>query len=55
VASPGSLPNLLIDAILKKYQIAPADVRFADLGGDLDRYKAVVAARPALSPPNSWQ
>ncbi len=43
VAAPGSLPNLLVDAILKKYQIAPADVRFANLGGDLDRYKAVVA------------
>jgi NitT/TauT family transport system substrate-binding protein len=43
VASPGSLPNLLIDAILKKYQIAPSEVRFANLGGDLDRFKAVVA------------
>ncbi len=43
VASPGSLPNLLVDAILKKYQIAPSDVRFANLGGDLDRFKAVVA------------
>jgi NitT/TauT family transport system substrate-binding protein len=43
VAAPGSLPNLLIDAILKKYVLAPGDVRFANLGGDLDRYKAVVA------------
>ena len=43
VAAPGSLPNLLINAILEKYQIAPSDVRFANLGGDLDRYKAVVA------------
>ncbi len=43
VASPGSLPNLLIDAILKKYKIAPSEVRFANLGGDLDRFKAVVA------------
>jgi NitT/TauT family transport system substrate-binding protein len=43
VASPGSLPNLLVDAILKKYAIAPSDVRFANLGGDLDRFKAVVA------------
>ena len=43
VAAPGSLPNLLINAILEKYQIAPADIRFANLGGDLDRYKAVLA------------
>jgi NitT/TauT family transport system substrate-binding protein len=43
VASPGSLPNLLVDAILKKYALAPSDVRFANLGGDLDRFKAVVA------------
>ena len=43
VAAPGSLSNLLINAILEKYQIAPSDVRFANLGGDLDRYKAVLA------------
>jgi NitT/TauT family transport system substrate-binding protein len=43
VASPGSLPNLLINAILEKYKIAPSEVRFANLGGDLDRYKAVLA------------
>jgi len=43
VAAPGSLPNLLINAILAKYQIAPSEVRFASLGGDLDRFKAVVA------------
>jgi NitT/TauT family transport system substrate-binding protein len=43
VAAPGSLPNLLINAILAKYQVAPAEVRFASLGGDLDRFKAVVA------------
>ena len=43
VAAPGSLPNLLINAILEKYKIAQSDVRFANLGGDLDRYKAVLA------------
>jgi NitT/TauT family transport system substrate-binding protein len=43
VAAPGSLPNLLINAILEKYQIASSDIRFANLGGDLDRFKAVVA------------
>ena len=43
VAAPGSLPNLLINAILEKYKIAPSDVNFANLGSDLDRFKAVVA------------
>jgi ABC-type nitrate/sulfonate/bicarbonate transport system substrate-binding protein len=43
VAAPGSLPNLLINAILEKYNIPPSEVRFANLGGDLDRFKAVVA------------
>ena len=43
VAAPGSLPNLMINAILEKYKIPQSDVRFANLGGDLERYKAVVA------------
>jgi ABC-type nitrate/sulfonate/bicarbonate transport system substrate-binding protein len=43
VAAPGSLPNLLINAILEQNQMKPSDVRFANLGGDLDRYKAVLA------------
>ncbi len=43
VAAPGSLPNLLIGAILEKNNMQPSDVRFANLGGDLERYKAVVA------------
>ena len=43
VAAPGSLPNLLINALLEKYKIPASEVRFANLGGDLDRYKAVVA------------
>jgi len=43
VAAPGSLPNLLINAILEKYKIPASEVRFANLGGDLERYKAVVA------------
>ena len=43
VAAPGSLPNLLIGAILEKEQVAASEVRFANLGGDLERYKAVVA------------
>jgi NitT/TauT family transport system substrate-binding protein len=43
VAAPGSLPNLLINAILDQHKIPVSDVRFANLGGDLDRYKAVTA------------
>ena len=43
VAAPGSLPNLLINAILEQHKIAASDVHFANLGGDLDRFKAVVA------------
>lgn len=43
VAAPGSLPNLLINAILEQNKIAPSEVRFANLGGDLNRYQAVVA------------
>jgi ABC-type nitrate/sulfonate/bicarbonate transport system substrate-binding protein len=43
VAAPGSLPNLLVNAILEQNKIPLSDVRFANLGGDLDRYKAVTA------------
>lgn len=43
VASPGSLPNLLINTLLEKYKIPVSEVRFANLGGDLERYKAVLA------------
>src|SRR5262245_53344722 len=43
VAAPGSLPNLLINAILEQNKILASEVRFANLGGDLDRFKAVIA------------
>jgi NitT/TauT family transport system substrate-binding protein len=42
VAAPGSLPNLLINAILEQHKIPASEVRFANLGGDLDRFKAVI-------------
>jgi NitT/TauT family transport system substrate-binding protein len=42
-AAPGSLPNLLINAILEQHKIAVSEVNFANLGGDLDRFKAVAA------------
>jgi len=43
VAAPGSLPNLLFKAMLDKDKVPESEVRVANLGGDLDRYKAVVA------------
>ena len=43
VAAPGSLPNLLINAILEQHKIPASEVHFANLGGDLDQFKAVVA------------
>jgi NitT/TauT family transport system substrate-binding protein len=43
VAAPGSLPNLMIGAVLEKYNVPASEIRFANLGGDLDRFKAVLA------------
>ena len=43
VAAPGSLPNLLLKAMLEQNQVPESEVRVASLGGDLDRFKAVVA------------
>jgi len=43
VAAPGSLPNLLVNAILDQHKIPASEIRFANLGGDLERFKAVVA------------
>jgi NitT/TauT family transport system substrate-binding protein len=43
VAAPGSLPNLLFKAMLENEHVPANEVRVANLGGDLDRYKAVVA------------
>ena len=43
VAAPGSLPNLLLKAMLEQNKVPESEVRVASLGGDLDRFKAVVA------------
>lgn len=43
VAAPGSLPNLLLKAMLEKNKVPESEVKVASLGGDLDRYKAVLA------------
>jgi NitT/TauT family transport system substrate-binding protein len=43
VASPGSLPNLVLGAILDKYNVPRSEVHQAPLGGDPDRFKALLA------------
>jgi NitT/TauT family transport system substrate-binding protein len=43
VASPGSLPNLLLKAMLEQNHVPQNEVKVASLGGDLDRFKAVTA------------
>jgi NitT/TauT family transport system substrate-binding protein len=41
ISAPGALPDLLVRSVLEKHGIAAADVKFANLGSDLDRYKAL--------------
>ncbi len=41
ISSPGALPDLVVRAVLEKYGIPPADVRFSIMGSDSDRFKAV--------------
>ena len=43
ISSPGALPDLLARAILQKYNISPTDVRFAAMGSDADRIRALSA------------
>ncbi len=43
VAAPGSLPNLLLKAMLEQAKVPESEVKVASLGGDLDRFKAVTA------------
>jgi NitT/TauT family transport system substrate-binding protein len=43
VAAPGSLPNLLFKAMLEKEHVPASEVKVANLGGDLNRFKAVTA------------
>ena len=43
VSAPGSLPDIFARAVLAKHHIPAEEVRFASLGNDPDRYKAVVA------------
>src|SRR5947199_9675646 len=41
ISAPGALPDLLIRAVLEKQGIAPTEVKFANMGSDTDRYKAL--------------
>lgn len=43
VSAPGSLPDIFARTVLAQHKVALSDVRFANLGNDPDRYKAVVA------------
>jgi NitT/TauT family transport system substrate-binding protein len=43
ISAPGAFPDILAHAILAKYDIPAADVSFANLGGDGDRFKALAA------------
>jgi NitT/TauT family transport system substrate-binding protein len=43
IAGPSGAPDLVARALLAQHGVPHDSVRFADLGGDADRYKAVVA------------
>ena len=43
ISAPNAFPDLLARAALKKAGVDPADVQFANLGGDADRFKALMA------------
>jgi len=42
VSAPNSMPDLLARSALAKYGVSSSDVKLAALGGDNDRYKALV-------------
>jgi NitT/TauT family transport system substrate-binding protein len=43
ISSPFTLPDVLADAMLRKYGMKASDMRMVPLGGDPERYKALVA------------
>ena len=43
ISAPGSFPDILARGALAKYGVAADKVKMATVGGDLDRYKALVA------------
>jgi NitT/TauT family transport system substrate-binding protein len=42
-SAPGSLPDNMMRTLLEKYGIPESAVKFAAVGGDVDRYKALTA------------
>jgi len=43
VSAPGSFPDMFARVALAKFNLSPADVRFAAVGGDRERYAALIA------------
>lgn len=43
ISTPFTLPDVLADAMLRKYGMKASDMRMVPLGGDPERYKALVA------------
>jgi len=43
ISAPSANPAVVARAVLQKHGVDPASVNFANLGGDLDRFKAVAA------------
>jgi NitT/TauT family transport system substrate-binding protein len=43
ISAPGALPDLLARVVLEQNQLSGADVKFAIMGSDTDRYRALVA------------
>ena len=43
ISTPSSLPEIIAREALAKYGVSPDDVKFANMGGDLDRFKALAA------------
>jgi NitT/TauT family transport system substrate-binding protein len=43
ISTPFSHPDVIARTLLARHNIDPAEVKFANLGGDLDRYRALIA------------
>ncbi len=43
ISAPFSHPDVIARALLAQHDISTAEVRFANMGGDVDRYKALMA------------
>jgi NitT/TauT family transport system substrate-binding protein len=41
ISAPGALPDLLVRAVLEKQGVPASEVKFANMGSDTDRYKAL--------------